>query len=464
MRVKWLEEEEKRKRSAAPPPKRKKEKEAEDAGRSEDAAERMQRAFGNAALGQMVQSLLAREEYSAALAQLAPPYQELAMRLIAQAAAEGDHERIRRFLALSAGQKAAALQMTALRAGSKRREAKERLEGADPEHWEYGIQAVAGVRLKKDEPDKEGDIADSGAEPQEPISANTNGLLPPYKDIVLWLTYKANKQGKQDLMRRFFAMSVPEKKLALKLMASEKKKALEFKALTEALTVPVQLKEWVDWDTVAGALDKTREIAAKLDEHEVKALVENKDAELPGLEEEDGGDGAFPLMALLGAAAGADLLQPDDEPDAKQARQKGGLHEQAPQEMEPGKLANLTPDLAAWLLLGTKRDKPLPDAIAEFCKSGKDPKAVVDRFLKVPQAESEQALEKARLKLLKKHGFHSVEQCYAHIMETVAKWIHEGAAVRKDPAFLRLLEELGLIKGKGQLPELEEIIRKLMGR
>lgn len=164
------------------------------------------------------------------------PYEELVKWL--EAEASQDHQQVlwMQFERLSPAQRQAVLLEMA---GSIERL---KLLMNAPMNWERlvaSIASVEGVRLQPDEPELEGNANESGAQATAG-TVDVTGLLNPYKDIVLWLNYKANKQGKAELMRRFEMLSIPQKKIALHKMLNRRK--LVFAGFTEAMSITILLK------------------------------------------------------------------------------------------------------------------------------------------------------------------------------------------------------------------------------
>jgi hypothetical protein len=254
--------------------------------------ESVHQAYGNQAAQRLVRTMLDEHSSKAALG-LKPPYRSMAQRLENEAHQAGKTELLRLFILLTSAQKLAVLRELG---GAQQ---------AEPFEWkrlENTIQSMQKVKLAENEPEAEADIRETGAASRETGSIDVTGLLAPYKDIVLWLNYKANKQGKTALMRVFQGLSIPQKKIALHKMSKLKK--LEFHAFSEAVTIQIQQKQWIDWDAFTKATksaEKIKVIDPDLDPADYAGIAPTEEHDRDEAEDEE--DEGLDISGLLLAAA-----------------------------------------------------------------------------------------------------------------------------------------------------------------
>ena len=359
----------------------------------------LQRSLGNAAMRRIARTLRS-------------PYGGMAEKLAMEASRAGKFELLEAFGKLSSGQKIAALKAMKKTAGNPFAHA------ADAVDWEAVldcIQFVRDVPIKEDEAIKEGEIPFSGTEPPN-RKVNANGLLTPYREIALWLGYKANRQGREDVARAFDALSVPQKKLAVHRMAKGKLRKPDPASFGEALTVRVHERDWIDWDAVIKAMREAKESGIdRLDPQQQELVLEMLEAEPEELEERD-----FSLAALL---AGLAALSGESGGD-RSFPEEGQLE-----------------DLGRFLAAGNRE-------------------AVVDLYLGVPPGASPEQAKKEREKRLKERGFKTVEQCYLHAVEELAGRLYELAVVQNREAYVRFLERFGFRIERGKQPDAKQIAGK----
>ena len=102
---------------------------------------------------------------------------------------------------------------------------------------------------------------------------DANGLVSVYKDIALWLSYKANKQRQVPFMQLFRSLSLIQQRQIHMMARSEQ---LKFRSFTERMSKVIQFKKSVDWEAAYNALRKVRMLAKKQDD----SAVRNKQEEL----------------------------------------------------------------------------------------------------------------------------------------------------------------------------------------
>ncbi len=382
----------------------------------------LQQSYGNQATGKMIHALHGKQSSTEASKGVKAPYERLIKWL--EGEAYQDHQQVlwRQFEKLSPAQRQAVLLEMA---GSI-----DRLESLmnAPMNWEGLLAAatnVEGVRLEPDEPELEGTANESGAQATVG-SVDVTGLLTPYKDIVLWLNYKANKQGKALLMRRFEMLSIPQKKIAIHKMVNRRK--LLFADFTKTMSITILLKKWVDWGKMLSALNEAEKVNLDTaDELSVEHYLDHEKNELEQEEElelEEEGDFFASGLELLGRG---EEKQVNDENDLKKMLDD---HEQL-----------------NWLLFGIKAmpsGKPKEKSVTAVGT----PELIVDRFLKVDLTLPPKAREEARKRQLKDNGYYSTRQCYVYLLTIIVSLIFERGVTKKERAFIQLMEKLGLTAQK----------------
>jgi hypothetical protein len=401
----------------------------------------IQQAYGNQALERMVQAAMRKDQKPQAAEGLREPYASLAARMEEAAQRAGKNELLAMYAKLMPAQKMAVLRaMDGI--------------GADVVNWETleaKIQGVQGVKLEEDEVEAEADVSEPGSDAAAGSAADAAGLLAPYWEVVRWLHYKAGKQGKSDLIRSFNALSIPQMKIALHRMSGMSQMGVD--AFAEAMTVTIQLKQWVDWDAVAAAVRAAGRIKDEDGASDPAAYLTI--AGETGLEEEaseeDAGwgfAGAIAAAGILGLGSEGEEADRDREPpyagkaDAIRARLES-----------PGQIG--------WLLLGLTAGVDGADAIARYCRQSGGREAVVDRCLQLPAAADPKARAEQRSKLLMQLGFGHTDQCYGRIMNELAAIVYEQGVQGTDPAYRKLLDELGIPRMNGQSPTKDMVLKKL---
>ncbi len=405
----------------------------------------IQQAYGNQALQRMVQAAVRKGEEPQTAAGLREPYASLSARMEEAAQAAGRSDVLTLYAKLTPGQ-----QMAVLRTVDKL--------GADNVDWDRfvsEIHAVQGVELKEDEVEAEADVSDPGTDAAAGSAADASGLLAPYWEIVRWLSYKAGKQGKAELIRAFHALSIPQMKMALHRMSGVTEMKVD--AFAEAMTVTVQLKRWVNWEAVAAALRKAEQMKEADSAADPAAYAEaGMQAELGGEEEEFEGDSGRNYAGLIATAGmlgiGSMEEEADDERQPPQSR-TGTADAIRARLAVPGQIG--------WLLLGARAGMDGAEAIARYVKQRADRAAVVDRFLQLPDSAEGKGVAGQRVKLLRQLGFASADQCYAQLMRELAAIVHEQGVQGADPAYRKLLYELGLPYANDQSPTLDRVVEKI---
>ncbi|TBL80785.1 hypothetical protein [Paenibacillus thalictri] len=258
---------------------------------------------------------------SPASAGLGDAYGQAASWLEAQAANQGQTALYQRFAALTTEQQKAALQvmggagqfseqlvkdkMTTSTLGFKKR--------VDWTRFTASVASVEPVKLEEAAGPAESQNEEGGEKDEAPQSAaaiDVSGLLVPYKDIVLWLNYKANKQGKAGLMQFFETLSLPQKQVAIQKMAGTDKP--DFKAFTEKISTRSRLKKRVDWDVFSTAAREAK--GMKMDNYNKDTNIDYTGYGITGTGATVSAAGAGSTVAKLagdsGGAASALVLAP----------------------------------------------------------------------------------------------------------------------------------------------------------
>ncbi|WP_141501598.1 hypothetical protein [Paenibacillus luteus] len=378
----------------------------------------LQQSYGNQATGKMVHALHGKQASTEASKGVKTSYERLIKWLEREAIQEHQQVLWRQFEMLSPAQRQAVLLEMA---GSM-----ERLEALmdAPMNWERllaGVTNVEGVRLEPDEPELEGTANESGAQAAVG-TVDVTGLLTPYKDIVLWLNYKANKQGKAQLMRRFEMLSIPQKKIAIHKMMNRRK--LLFADFTKTMSITILLKKWVDWGKMLSALNEAEKVKLDItDELSVEHYLDQEETELEQEEElalEEDGDFFASGLELLGR----------------------GEEKQANAEIDIKKMLDDHEQLN-WLLFGIKAI-PSVNSKEKSVSAVGTPELIVDRFLKLDVSLPPKAREEARKRQLKAYGYSSTRQCYVYLLTIMVSLIFERGVTKKEKAFIQLMEKLGL--------------------
>jgi len=391
-----------------------------------EANGRLQRSYGNQAAGKIWASFGA-----AAGKGLKPPYAAAAQMIAEQAKQEQRTQLWRGFEALSAGQKQAVLLELA---GSPKQVELIDASSIDWARLQAAINKLKAVRLEDDEPEREGDADQSGAQSARYELAVT-GLLPPYLDIASWLNYKANKQGKAALMQKFGTLSLAQKKIALHKMADQRK--LRFKAFTEEMTVIVQYKEWVDWDKMRTAMNDAEKI--KLDPNDETAVQRYlNQSEEDGEYADEYEDEADPQLD----AGREDELEEEEGGWISAFAPSLGEEDSGLKEAKPSdKLGD--PDFLAWLLFGVKGDAQA--AAKQKAKQQADsPETIVDRFLQIEPGLPLKAQHAIRKRRLLEQGYRSSRQFYVYLLTLIVALLFERGVMKREKPFADVIGRLGL--------------------
>lgn len=399
----------------------------------------MQHAYGNKALQRIAHSLQT---------ELHSPFDKLAYELSALMQQEGKSNLLDLFIRLTPAQKIAALRTTLGRGVTS---SDFMGNTVDWDKIQFAIHAVHGVKLKKDEPEIEADVTESGA--VTPVgNVDVTGFLAPYNHIIVWLNYKANKQGKAHIMQYFESLSIPQKKIAIHKINKWKK--LHFDTFAEGISTHILLQKWVDWDAVTRAMQEAKKIKTehidddvleKITSQELPQGVQSLDKEQEQDDEEDKG---FNLFGLLGAVA-ASSVNNDEKPGAKS------------DERTDLKLIMGDPSQMSWLLLGALGAINTIIVILTFYKNRPNKEDVVDRYLNVQNKSTKKARERTRREQLQKFGFKTLEQCYAHIMDELANVIFEKGVIAQNKAYTIIFQNMKLPNGPGKSATKAMIAEKL---
>ena len=418
-------------------------------GASPPDIQSMQQTYGNHAVERMVLAARAKLDAARAAEGMKGPYAAMAARIEAAATREGRLDLLEPFAALTPPQRMAAMRSM----GSGGGEARQAQGDFDWKRLAAAIRAVEGVRLEEREIDVEAAVGEPGTDEAAGPAADLTGLLAPYRDIARWLHYKADKQGKAEQMRLFRTLSIPQQKIALHRMAEKRK--LDFKAFAEAMTVTIELKQWVDWDAFAAAVRAAGRIRIEAGADPLDYVsFEGESGKEDETEEDDGLD----LGALLGGAAGLLGLGAEQDEDERAERQQDSP---AAGNAEALRARLAAPGQLGWLLLGLAAGIDGAAAVAAYLQRRADREAVVDRFLGLPADSAGRARTRLRGKLLREQGFAGVEQCYAHLLREVASIIVERGTKDADPAYAKLLGDMGWPPAAGRLPTPDMVLKKL---
>jgi hypothetical protein len=417
----------------------------------EPRASAMQRAFGNHAVQRYLRALQEKGAAATAADRLKPPLNRVAAWLEQAAAADGKHDLLNVYFALTLEQKRAALEEMVRRSGGVFPLLS---AGPDWEMVEDCLNLVREVKLEPNEVETEGVEEDPTEDPKRDeegadAPGGLAGMLPPYSDILYWLNYKARRQAKTAVMEELLRLSAPQKKWVLHHVARGRKK-LDLKSFSEAVSVRIKWKTWVDWETLQAAIRQAK--AMKFDglaPRAQQAIIEHAKAEAESparsREEDEGADWLGFVAAAAGAAA---LAHAAGGEDGEKASGKGdGFDWQ-----DAGRIG--------WLLTGQSGAADPAEAIRAFLAAPGDWTGIVDRYLRLAGKAEAGMRERA----LKERGFADAQQCLKHIAQELARLIHEKAVVQRDPAYVRLLASLNLAPGAGGGPTPAQIAEALANR
>ncbi|GBF72260.1 hypothetical protein PA598K_00498 [Paenibacillus sp. 598K] len=435
----------------------------------EEGSQTLQRSVGNSAIRRLARTVAVSG--SGPLLPREPKYARYARWLLAHVEADGRQELLRRFYALTMPQKRAALVNTVGRPALQSEQ-----YTLDLDDFDRQVTAVKHVQLRHGESEKEADESERGAF-QTKASLTPAGLLHPYRELLLWLNYKAVKQGQAALMLRFGRLSVPRKQLALHRMM--RFRSITVDAFTRQMTLPVLEREWVDWETVRASMAMAERVKAEGGRSEAETGGERTDGgdtaadEL--LEGLDAGGLPTALLSLLGLAdSDAGTVGMDDrkgaraseEPATGQAQERqpspGASRSEAikPDAGGVALLAGRTADYWTRLLLGGKGAQPLA-AIAERCRSGGlDREAVVDRYLNLATAPPA-GRRKQRDKRLQASGFRTAADCFAFLIRGFAAFLIRGAKEGKDKSCRQALKQWDIPDGADETKAQAAILARL---
>jgi|GEM_PF-2625820 len=436
----------------------------------EDVPQTLQRSVGNTAIRRLAQTVAVSG--SGPLLPREPKYARYARWLLAHVEADGRQELLRRFYALTMPQKRAALVNTVGRPALQSEQ-----YTLDLDNFERQVTAVKHVQLRHGESEKEADESERGAV-QAQTSLTPAGLLHPYRELLLWLNYKAVKQGQAALMLRFGRLSVPRKQLALHRMMRFRRLAVD--AFTRQMTLPVLEREWVDWETVRASMAMAERVTAEGSRSEAESGGERTDGGETAAEEllEGLASGGLPaaLLSLLGLAdadaetVGAGDRQPGARGTEEPATGTGQDRKPSPGSSRPeaikpddggiAALAGRDADYWTRLLLGGKGAQPLA-AIAERGRSGGlDREAIVDRYLNLAAA-SPAGRHKQRAKRLQASGFRTAADCFAFLIRSFAAFLVRGAAEGKDKSCRQALKQWDIPDGADETKAQAAILARL---
>ncbi len=430
---------------------------AQEADSEDMQSTTLQRAIGNKAMRRMAQSVAVSG--SGPLLPREPKYARYARWLLSHVEADGRQELLRRFYALTMPQKRAALLNTLGKPALQSEQ-----YTLDLDLFERRVKELKHVELRHGESEKEADERERGAEPVQ-VSFNPSGLLHPYREILLWLNYKAGKQDQTMLMQRFGQLSAAQKQLAMHRMIRYRN--LTVRSFTGQMTLPLLEREWVDWAAVQDGMQLAERLvpggptAGKSPQSEPRSGEERaSDGDL-----EEIGTGGLPaaLLSLLGlagggedAAASADagrstegITKEQGTGSASEGRQDpDGAKPEATKASDAGlaMLAGRSGEYWTRLLLGIKGSLAVTAIVERYRSGSPDKEAVVDRYLSLgpyPQARR----NKQRAKRLKTAGFGSAADCFAFLMRGFAAFLARGAKEGKDKAFRQALKQLAIPDG-----------------
>ena len=430
---------------------------AQEADSEEVQSATLQRAIGNKAMRRMAQSVAVSG--SGPLLPREPKYARYARWLLSHVEADGRQELLRRFYALTMPQKRAALLNTLGRPALQSEQ-----YTLDLDLFDRRVKELKHVELRHGESEKEADERERGAEPVQ-VSFNPSGLLHPYREILLWLNYKAGKQDQTALMQRFGQMSAAQKQLAMHRMIRFRN--LSVRTFTSQMTLPLLEREWVDWAAVQDGMRMAERLApvsptaGKSPQSEPQS---GEDRQLDG-DLEEIGTGGLPaaLLTLLGLAGGGEeaAASTDERSSTEGAKKEQGAEStsEGRQESDAAKpevmkasdaglamLAGRSGEYWTRLLLGVKGSLAVTAIVERYRSGSPDKEAVVDRYLNLgpyPPARR----KKQRAKRLKASGFGTAAECFAFLMRGFAAFLARGAKEGKDKTFRQALKLLAIPDG-----------------
>lgn len=425
---------------------------------------RIQQGYGNKAAEHLFRwfkdpQLSMSDTPSHAIRELDAPYDTVARWLEIEAETRGRLDWLQNFMKLSKPQRQAVIHTM----GWARHFSPAELERKQVDWGRLiaTLQFVETVPLEKEDQDSEAAIEEDQVLKLR-HTANVTGLITPYSDIVKWLNYKANKQGKTRLMREFDALTIPQKKAAIIKMANLRQ--LDFKSFTEALSLHIMLEKWVDWESVTSAIRSAGKLKPEdITEEKLAEMTEeprSSDQWLDEEAEEDQEESSGGWAALL--LAGGSLA---DEEEQEQVTKMG-----EDRTTFVSYLAGLGALGAAIgvIYAALQTNKSVADASRSAIVSSLSGAAAslkkeeaVDRYLNVSPQHKAEHLKDARQRELKKQGFVSMEQCFAKIAAELSTILFNRGVMDSDPACLKLIQKLGLTCEAGKSPSPSEIAKQI---
>ncbi|TBL76341.1 hypothetical protein [Paenibacillus thalictri] len=432
-------------------------KSAASTGSREEAQPEMplQRALGNQALGRMA-SLKMNEQRADSSERLKPPYNRLAAWLEQTAQEHGKVDLLRRFYALSLEQKYAALQTIDRKSGGI---VNLLSSGADWHVLEQAMDLVGEVRLKANEVDREGEKTNQGADAGDKMSVQQYaiGLLPPYTDIVRWLVYKADKQGKTGVMEQFAKLHPARKKWALHSLVKDRG-TLQLETFRKETTISLRMQMWVDWDAVQAAFAKANTITIdrfepdKRDDEQGKPASAEEDVSDPQAAEHEGSSGVAAFLSAASAVLTGGSAEAADDGKQVQPVRQTRLQELLSKAGELGHVLN------------GKRSPDLLSALQLFLQQAgaAGMLGIVDRFLQLEGKSGSAVSEEQRKRALKAAQFADAASCFRAMMDQVADYLFTEAIAKRQPEAVKLLELLGVpVQPSGPATKLQ-IAQKLL--
>lgn len=418
-----------------------------------------QKAYGNRSV-QRIASAVSQEltgHFSFADG-LKKPYRTAAEWLASRARADGMSEQLKSFARLTPPQKQAVLHELGVKAEwsnelvlqqlNRKLDIDGEMDWGQIENW---IHSVQGVRLENKEVTKEMDTEPDDAEIKRQ-RFDASGMVAIYKDIALWLNYKAHKQRQLPFMRLFRTLSLIQQKAAIHMMVRSEQ--LKFHSFTENMSKIIQFKKSVDWESAYEALRKVRAISKQ---QEPSAVPSQQTVEATTRVHHDEADDGHKLPSFLSdlLGFGAALSMTDDE--EKQPANESRSEQQA------GEVMTLSDERSiAWLLTGIRGVSSVALAVMHFVKrSSRNKQEIVDRFLKIPDKLPHSQRANMRKQKLLQAGFQSVNHCYEHIINTIAAYIDKKVSKDRDPAYKKLFADLGETPSPNSSKNIKTILKRL---
>lgn len=394
---------------------------------------------------------------------------------------DADQQLWRRFAKLTAEQRQAVLLHAA---GSI---AKLELWQALPHKWKIlddSIEALKEIRLQRDEALKEGSIYESGALERHLEADNTvnvTGLIAPYRDIVRWLNYKANKQGQRELMQRFELLSTARKKQVLHRLAAGSR--LRFTEFAKQVTIVKELKEWVDWTRVSQAVFEAEQQQRKEEKKAGSEQQAKKPAGARAELQDEQENAEYSLLMEENRVNEEAVDEVDWEPDDSSTLEESDRQEHIAGMKEAEQLKwskELLPLLAGtdllrgsseqpehlmWLLFGTKASEgsrsnhAVKASARAYGQSLLSPGDIVHRYLGIAHLPLSKR-NKAERKKLQQLGFLSAQQCYDQLLSAVAALLYKQGVLQKKKQYFLIIERLGLLHGS-KLPSKQQLYERL---